>query len=181
MSTTLAEQSPTASQPSPPPLPPPPPPLPPPPLSKPLTENVTQQAQFATTTQQQTIVQVRDRLFHALFYRISLMYARKFTKTFRRLIEFFVLMLALTSFVLLSYLHVVFNRNPVNCLAPIQDKWPRDGVLRVEIVYNASQLFLMSYDELAEAENDGASNRTSIQKANGYSLKGRLHFFNESA
>jgi hypothetical protein len=104
--------------------------------------------------QQQTIVQVRDRLFHALFYRISIMYARKFTKTFRRLIEFFVLMLAIGSFALLSYLHVVFNRHPVNCLAPIQDRWPRDGVLRVEIVYNASQFFLMSYDEFVNRTGD---------------------------
>ena len=124
-----------------------------------------QQAQFTAQQQQQqqTIVQVRDRLFHALFYRISIMYARKFTKTFRRLIEFFVLMLAISSFALLSYLHVVFNRNPVNCLGSIQDKWPRDGVLRVEIVYNASQFCLMSYDEL----NNGSRV--------GYGLKGKLN------
>ena len=96
--------------------------------------------------QQQTIVHVRDRLFHALFYRLALMYARKFPKLLRRLIEFFVLLLALSSFGLLSYLHVVFNRNPINCLAPIQDKWPRDGILRVEIVHNASTYYIMSYD-----------------------------------
>ena len=74
------------------------------------------------------------------------MYARKFPKFLRRLIEFFVLMLAISSFGLLSYLHVVFNRNPINCLASIQDKWPRDGILRVEIVHNASSFYIMSYD-----------------------------------
>jgi hypothetical protein len=97
--------------------------------------------------QNQTIVHVRDRLFHALFYRIAIMYARKFPKTIRRLLEFFVLLLALGSFGLLSYLHIVFNRNPINCLASIQSKWPREGILRVEIVHNASTFYIMSYDD----------------------------------
>ncbi|RMZ94974.1 membralin isoform X1, partial [Brachionus plicatilis] len=94
--------------------------------------------------QQQSIVHVRDRLFHALFYRIAILYARKFSKTFRRVIEFFLLLLAFASFALLSYLHIVFNRNPINCLSTIQQNWPRDGILRVEIVHNASKFFLMS-------------------------------------
>jgi len=119
---------PTPSQPQPPPITPPP--------SPPLLQQ-----------QQQTIVHVRDRLFHALFYRVALMYARKFPKTLRRLVEFFVLLLALGSFGLLSYLHIVFNRNPINCLGPVQATWPRDGILRVEIVHNASTFFIMSYDD----------------------------------
>lgn len=97
--------------------------------------------------QQQTIVNVRDRLFHALFYRIAILYARKFSKTFRRIIEFFLLLLAIGSFALLSYLHIVFNRNPINCLADIQESWPRDGILRVEIVHNASKFFIMSTED----------------------------------
>ena len=101
---------------------------------------------------QQTIVHVRDRLFHALFYRVALMYARKFPKTLRRLVEFFVLLLALGSFGLLSYLHIVFNRNPINCLGPVQTTWPRDGILRVEIVHNASTFFIMSYDTMDEQQ-----------------------------
>jgi len=79
-----------------------------------------------------------------LFYRIAIIYARKFPKTLRRLSEFFALILALGSFALLSYLHIVFNRNPINCLEKIQEKWPRDGVLRVEIVHNASSFYIMS-------------------------------------
>jgi hypothetical protein len=125
-----------------------PPPIPPPP-------------------QQQTIVHVRDRLFHALFYRIAIMYARKFPKTVRRMIEFFVLLLAFGSFGLLSYLHVVFNRNPINCLSSIQDKWPRDGILRVEIVHNVSTFYIMSYDEEA---NEKLANDENGNKIN-YSLK----------
>jgi hypothetical protein len=114
-------------------------------------------------SQQQTIVHVRDRLFHALFYRIAIMYARKFPKTFRRFIEFFMLLLALGSFGLLSYLHVVFNRNPINCLAFVQDKWPREGILRVEIVHNASTYYIMS-NELVNAESIPYSLRQSYEK-----------------
>ncbi|CAF0706416.1 unnamed protein product [Brachionus calyciflorus] len=114
--------------------------------------NVTNQNQpfqpFIQPQQQpQTIVHVRDRLFHALFYRIAILYARKFSKAFRRILEFFLLLLAIGSFALLSYLHVIFNRNPINCLASIQDNWPKDGILRVEIVHNASKLYILSTDE----------------------------------
>ena len=35
---------------------------------------------------------VRDRLFHALFYRIALTYARAFPKPIRRFIEFAILL-----------------------------------------------------------------------------------------
>jgi hypothetical protein len=109
--------------------------------------------------QQQTIVHVRDRLFHALFYRVALMYARKFPKTLRRLVEFFVLLLALGSFGLLSYLHIVFNRNPINCLAPVQATWPRDGILRVEIVHNASTFYIMSYEDVTSGGGGGVEEK----------------------
>ena len=36
----------------------------------------------------------------------------------------------------LVYIHVVFARNHLNCLAHIQPEWPRSGILRVEIVRN---------------------------------------------
>ena len=32
----------------------------------------------------------------------------------------------------------MFSKQPATCLKDIEDTWPRDGVLRVEIVYNAS-------------------------------------------
>jgi len=41
---------------------------------------------------QNPILNVRDRLFHALFYRITLTYARAFPKPIRRLLEFIVLL-----------------------------------------------------------------------------------------
>lgn len=36
----------------------------------------------------------------------------------------------------LAYIHVVFARGPLNCLAHIQNEWPRSGILRVEIVHD---------------------------------------------
>lgn len=33
------------------------------------------------------------------------------------------------------YLHVVFNQKPVTCLSHLQDTWPRQGVLRVELFF----------------------------------------------
>jgi len=35
------------------------------------------------------------------------------------------------------YIHVVFAHDPINCLAHVQNDWPRAGILRVEIVRNA--------------------------------------------
>jgi len=43
------------------------------------------------------LLHVRDRLFHALFYRIALAYARAFPKPVRRVIEFAILMKVTTS------------------------------------------------------------------------------------
>jgi len=34
---------------------------------------------------------------------------------------------------MLVYIHLVYTRQPVQCLEHLADVWPRDGVLRVEI------------------------------------------------
>jgi len=96
-----------------------------------------------------TVIHVRDRLFQALFYRLAMMYARTFSKPMRRCIEFILLLIAFVAFVLLLYLHVLFNRNPVNCLDKVQTTWPRDGILRVEILANAPADYSLknSYDK----------------------------------
>ena len=39
---------------------------------------------------------------------------------------------------MLIYIHVVFARSPIDCLQGVQSTWPRHGILRVEIVKNAS-------------------------------------------
>lgn len=36
------------------------------------------------------------------------------------------------------YVHIVFTHSPLNCLEHVQKTWPRDGILRVEVVHNAS-------------------------------------------
>jgi len=87
------------------------------------------------------LVNVRDRLFHALFYRIAIGYARASPKKFRRVLEFIFLLKAFVVLFMLFYIHYIFARNPVNCLMDIKDKWPRDGVLRVEIIKNVSDRY----------------------------------------
>lgn len=39
---------------------------------------------------------------------------------------------------MLIYIHGVFSKRPSNCLNYIQQSWPRDGILRVEIIPNVS-------------------------------------------
>ncbi|NXT21648.1 MBRL protein, partial [Syrrhaptes paradoxus] len=40
---------------------------------------------------------------------------------------------------ILAYIHIAFSRSPINCLEHVRDKWPRDGILRVEIQRNSSR------------------------------------------
>ncbi|CAG0921177.1 unnamed protein product [Notodromas monacha] len=76
---------------------------------------------------------VRDRIFHAIFFRVACQYAQVMPKSMRRFVEFFVLMKALFLLSMLAYMHIIFSRSPTNCLDHIKDTWPRDGILRVEI------------------------------------------------
>lgn len=88
---------------------------------------------------QNPLLNVRDRLFHTLFYRAALAYARTFPRRFRRFIEFIILIKAIAAFFVLVYIHVVFSRTPSTCLLHVKDTWPRDGILRVEIVRNVAK------------------------------------------
>lgn len=98
---------------------------------------------------QNPLLNVRDRLFHALFYRIALTYARAFPKPVRRVLECAILLKALIVMGILAYIHLVFARTPINCLQHVQKDWPRHGILRVEIVRNASENYsiLNSYEK----------------------------------
>ncbi|XP_063770438.1 membralin [Pseudophryne corroboree] len=97
---------------------------------------------------QNPLINVRDRLFHALFFKMAVTYARLFPPSFRRIFEFFVLLKALLVLFILAYIHIAFSRSPINCLEHVRDKWPRDGILRVEIQLNSSRapFFLQFYD-----------------------------------
>ncbi|KAJ1523968.1 hypothetical protein ONE63_010514 [Megalurothrips usitatus] len=80
------------------------------------------------------LITVRNQLFYTLFVKAALFYARTFPRPVRRFLEFFFLLLALGSLFVLIYIHVAFSRTPSNCLESIRHDWPRDGILRVEIV-----------------------------------------------
>ncbi|XP_034298416.1 membralin isoform X2 [Pantherophis guttatus] len=88
---------------------------------------------------QNPLINVRDRLFHALFFKMAVTYARLFPPSFRRIFEFFILLKALFVLFILAYIHITFSRSPINCLEHVRDKWPRDGILRVEIQRNSSR------------------------------------------
>ncbi|XP_023859987.1 membralin isoform X1 [Salvelinus sp. IW2-2015] len=112
---------------------------------------------------QNPLINVRDRLFHALFFKMAVTYARLFPPSFRRIFEFFVLLKALFVLFILAYIHIAFSRSPINCLEHVREKWPRDGILRVEIQRNSSRapIFLQFYDTdgfqglVKEPEGDG--------------------------
>ncbi|XP_034835046.1 membralin [Maniola hyperantus] len=85
---------------------------------------------------QNPLFNVRERLFHALFFKFAIAYARTFPRPVRRFFEFLVLLKALIAFFVLAYIHIVFSRTPTTCLNHVKDSWPRDGILRVEILRN---------------------------------------------
>ncbi|XP_007435139.1 membralin isoform X2 [Python bivittatus] len=93
----------------------------------------------ARNLNQNPLINVRDRLFHALFFKMAVTYARLFPPSFRRIFEFFILLKALFVLFILAYIHITFSRSPINCLEHVRDKWPRDGILRVEIQRNSSR------------------------------------------
>lgn len=143
---------------------------------------------------QNPLINVRDRLFHALFFKMAVTYARLFPPSFRRVFEFFVLLkvrnhvmekrveLSPSAFVastgtsafvllnglcshcspqalfvlfILAYIHIAFSRSPINCLEVVRERWPRDGILRVEIQKNSSRaVFFMQYYDSAHLEEE---------------------------
>ncbi|GBP82602.1 Membralin [Eumeta japonica] len=88
---------------------------------------------------QNPLFNVRERLFHALFFKVAVAYARTFPRPVRRFFEFLVLLKAIAAFFVLAYIHMAFSRTPTTCLNHVKDSWPRDGILRVEILRNPSQ------------------------------------------
>uniref|UniRef100_A0A1A7WIE2 Transmembrane protein 259 n=1 Tax=Iconisemion striatum TaxID=60296 RepID=A0A1A7WIE2_9TELE len=111
---------------------------------------------------QNPLINVRDRLFHALFFKMAVTYARLFPPSFRRVFEFFVLLKALFVLFILAYIHIAFSRSPINCLEAVRDRWPRDGILRVEIQRNSSRaaVFLQHYDSTGiQEELEAVENR----------------------
>ncbi len=108
-----------------------------------------QQQQQQQQQPRDPLISVRDRLFHTLFFKLSLAYARGCPRPVRRVIEMMVLMKAIVCFLSLVYIHMAFARHPVQCLEDVKTTWPRDGILRVEIMKNAPEKYsvLESYEK----------------------------------
>ncbi|KYN10060.1 PREDICTED: membralin isoform X3 [Trachymyrmex cornetzi] len=122
---------------------------------------------------QNPLINVRDRLFHALFIKAALAYARTFPRPVRRFIEFIVLLKAILAFFVLAYIHIVFSRAPTNCLEHIRDEWPRDGILRVEILRNGGEDYSIekSYakeEKLRQEKVDDLTNALGILTGDGF-------------
>ncbi|KAM7341757.1 membralin isoform 2-T4 [Cochliomyia hominivorax] len=100
---------------------------------------------------QNNIMNMRNRLFHAIYFKVALIYAHMFPKPFQRTLEYFFLIKALLFFSALVYIHMSFIKNPATCLEDVQD-WPRDGVLRVEVIPNLDKR-LEIYEQNQANEN----------------------------
>ncbi|VDK79255.1 unnamed protein product [Litomosoides sigmodontis] len=100
------------------------------------------QALAAEAAQRQALPQpnqfgaVRDRLFHAMLVRVAISYNLHVPMLAKRLIEFSSLVTAIVLLSVIVYVHHFIDETDSNCLAPFVDQWPRNGVLRVEVVKN---------------------------------------------
>ena len=52
---------------------------------------------------------------------------------------FAIILQAITLLLVLVYIHSVFSKQPTNCLRDVENEWPKDGILRVEIISNVSK------------------------------------------
>lgn len=48
---------------------------------------------------------------------------------------------------ILTYVHVAFSRNPATCLDSMKDKWPKDGVLRVEVLRSGAHHYYQDEED----------------------------------
>lgn len=113
---------------------------------------------------QNPLFTVRDRLFHTLFFKAAVVYARTFPLPVRRFIEFLMLLKAICALFVLVYIHIAFSRTPTTCLEHVKDTWPRDGILRVEIVRNAGQDYNIeqSYAKEQKLKQEKSEDLTSM-------------------
>ncbi|KAI1712190.1 tumor-associated protein domain-containing protein [Ditylenchus destructor] len=82
---------------------------------------------------------VRDRLFHVMLVKMTISYSKHVSYIWRRIIEFSVLVTAISSLLLLVYVHFMFNHFPGTCLDSVKDTWPKKGVVRVEVIQNLKE------------------------------------------
>uniref|UniRef100_A0A8R1TJI2 Membralin n=1 Tax=Onchocerca volvulus TaxID=6282 RepID=A0A8R1TJI2_ONCVO len=104
---------------------------------------------------------VRDRLFHAMLVRVAINYNRHVPVLGKRFIEFSSLLMAIVLLSLMFYVHHFFDETDSNCLAPFMDQWPRNGVLRVEVIRNLKK-FNAYQDRLLEKSYARQNNENNI-------------------
>lgn len=110
---------------------------------------------------------VRDRIFQAMLVRMAVCYNRYIPKFVRRLIEFFTLLTAISLLCIMLYVHFSFGRKDPDCLASLINVWPRDGVLRVEVINNWEE-----YNAYQERLADEALKRdTAASNSTAFDLK----------
>ncbi|ESN97949.1 hypothetical protein HELRODRAFT_114071 [Helobdella robusta] len=123
---------------------------------------ITFQQQQQPQQHQHPFFNVRERLFHALFHRIAVAYCRAVPSSFRIALEIFALLKALVLFFVLCYIHVVLARGPKHCLQHIKQNWPRDGVLRVEVLRNAPPGYSLAHSYRKEDDDNGGVNDSNV-------------------
>ena len=74
---------------------------------------------------------------------------------------------------LLIYLHIGFNRQPVVCLSHLNDRWSRQGVLRVELFlrsapenYNLQKSYAKEFRFNSLSNYDDYQKNSSLSKQN---------------
>ncbi|CAL1285627.1 unnamed protein product, partial [Larinioides sclopetarius] len=111
---------------------------------------------------QNTLWQLRDRLFQVLFEKATISYVSTFPPKVRKLIEIGLLVLAVICLFILMYAHVAFVRTPVNCLEKEIQTWSREGVLRIEI--SLEEPITKNYNVSIYYNNTLASHFSRIQQ-----------------
>lgn len=86
------------------------------------------------------LTRTRHRLYSILLFRAAMAYFLTVPLILRRIFEIAVLVAAILSFAILIHLHVSFIRSPLTCLDEVKSNWPRDGILRVQIESEHSDL-----------------------------------------
>ena len=85
------------------------------------------------------MAQTHIRLFHRLFYKVSLFYVANVPRSARRILNKIMVVQALSCLFLLLYVHRTFLSSPGTCLDYLTESLPIDGIVRVQI--NTSKSF----------------------------------------
>ncbi|CEF60103.1 Membralin [Strongyloides ratti] len=86
---------------------------------------------------------MRERLFTSMLNKLSSLYLTNVSKKNRKFIEFSILYLFISGCLFLGYLHYILHNIPGPCLKEIGNEWPKDGILRIEVIKNLKHVLKM--------------------------------------